>query len=57
MHVIFASVIDQAATPVGILFATNGALTAALGIIYKDCRKDRERLWQQIRELERKIGK
>ncbi|HEX2656143.1 MAG TPA: hypothetical protein VHN11_21175 [Xanthobacteraceae bacterium] len=43
-------------TPVGILVAVNGAITVGLGAIYRDCRREREKLWAHIRELERRLG-
>lgn len=35
-------------TPVGILIAWNGALSVALAALYRDCRKDRDRLWARL---------
>jgi hypothetical protein len=46
----------EAVTPAGILVAVNGALTVGLGAVYCDCRKEREKLWSHIRDLERRIG-
>lgn len=40
------------ASPVDILIATNGALTIAIAALYRDCRKDREKLWGRVRQLE-----
>lgn len=51
-----AQILEAAATPVGILIAVNGALTVGMGSIYRDCRKEREKLWAHIRELERRIA-
>lgn len=50
-----AQILESAATPVGILIAMNGAVTVGLGAVYRDCRKEREKLWAHIRELERRI--
>jgi hypothetical protein len=47
--------IADTVTPVGILVAVNGAITVGLGAVYRDCRKEREKLWAHIRELERKL--
>lgn len=49
-----AQVLDQASTPVGILMVTQGIITTALSIVYRDCRKDRETLWAEILELKKR---
>ncbi len=50
------SQITEAVTPVGILLTVNGAITVGLGAVYRDCRREREKLWAHIRELERRIN-
>lgn len=42
-------------TPVALLLGTNAMLTAAVGVIYRDCRKDRTALWNHVKELEKRI--
>lgn len=49
------AIAEAAATPVGILLAMNGALSVGLGAVYRDCRREREKLWTHIRDLERRI--
>lgn len=51
---LFAQIADSL-SPVGILVAVNGAITVGLGAVYRDCRKEREKLWAHIRDLERRI--
>jgi hypothetical protein len=46
--------IAESPAMVGILIATNGAITTALSIVYRDCRKDRAALWSEIRELQKR---
>lgn len=54
---ILSFISEAAATPVGILMATNTAIAGALTLVYRDCRKDRAALWKHVRELEEKITK
>ena len=42
-------------TPVGIMVCVNGILAASMGALYRDCRKDREKLWEHVRMLEDRI--
>ncbi len=50
------AIVEAAAiSPVGILITVNGAITVGLGAVYRDCRREREKLWAHIRDLERRI--
>lgn len=53
---LLAQITEAMATPVGILIATNGATITALGAVYRDCKREREKLWTHIRELERRVS-
>jgi hypothetical protein len=44
-------------TPVSILMGSQALLTAAMAALYRDCRNDRGKLWNHIRDLEDRIGK
>ena len=46
----------EAVGPVGIMMGVNAATVTALGVIYRDCRKDRSALWSHVRELEKRIS-
>lgn len=48
--------LTEAVTPVGLLIGFNATLSAALGIVYRDCRVDRQRLWDEVRKLKQKVG-
>lgn len=55
--VTFAQIIAQSdVSVVQVLMVVNGAITVSLGAVYRDCRKEREKLWQHIRELERRVN-
>jgi len=41
---------------VNILIGVNASITAAMGVLYRDCRKDRERLWKTVNEIRSRIG-
>lgn len=45
------------ATPVGILISSQAGLCAAMVALYRDCRSDRSKLWEHVRELEKRIHK
>ena len=42
---------------INILLGCNAALVTGMGALYRDCRKDREKLWAHVRDLEHKIGR
>lgn len=56
MIALLLSFVDQLATPLGMSIASHAATAAALGVIYRDCRKDRAALWAHVKELERRIS-
>lgn len=51
------AVVTENLTVTGCLVTAVGALTAGVGALYRDCKKDREKLWQHIQDLERKIAR
>lgn len=51
------AVVTEDLTVTGCLVTAVGAMTAGVGALYRDCKKDREKLWQHIRDLERKIAR
>lgn len=54
---LLAQITEVATSATGILIAVNGALTVALGAVYRDCKRERVKLWAHIRELERQINR
>ncbi len=53
---LFAQIAEAATSATGILIAVNGALTVALGAVYRDCKRERVKLWTHIRELEQRLS-
>lgn len=49
--------IAELATTTNVLFGVNASLSAALIALYRDCRSDRGKLWEHVRDLEKRIGK
>lgn len=43
-------------TPVNILLGVNTAMTTAMGVIYRDCRRDRAQLWREVLALKQRVG-
>ncbi len=41
------AMIDNA-NPTDILIVVNGALTVGLGALYRDCKRDRDRIWAHL---------
>ncbi len=57
-HEMIAALLAQAGvSPVSILFGMNASLSAAIVALYVDCRSDRRRLWDHVRDLEKRIKK
>lgn len=53
VNVVVAAVDDV--TPVQLLMASTGALTTAVSLLYRDCKRDREKLWAHVRVLEERL--
>lgn len=53
MSIVLAAVDDV--TPVQLLMVSTGALTTAVGMLYRDCKRDREKLWAHVRVLEERL--
>lgn len=54
MSFLVAQIVDTV-TPVHLLIGATSALTVAIGALYRDCRRDRDKLWQHVRDLEKRL--
>ncbi len=52
---ILAVIQEVAQSPINLLFGANVGLCSAMLALYRDCRNDRAKLWEHIRQLERTL--